>query len=120
MSERATDYTNDGQQRIIKLILVLFGDVVNGMTPAVLARHVDCSPAVMTRDLANLQLAGLADRDETTGAWRLTPRLPQQAIKVWTAIDRAERRINEARQRYTLPLGQTADEVIHRFDNKQG
>lgn len=98
--ERATDYTNDGQQRIIKLILVLFGDVVNGMTPAVLARHIDCSPAVMTRDLFNLQLAGLADRDETTGAWRLTPRLPQQAIKVWTAIDAAERRLQEAKNRF--------------------
>lgn len=100
MNGRATDYTNDGQQRIIKLILVLFSDVVNGLTPAVLARHVGCSPAVMTRDLFNLQLAGLADRDETTGAWRLGPRLPQQAIKVWMAIDAAEKRLEEAKKRF--------------------
>jgi hypothetical protein len=33
--------------------------------------------------------------------WRLTPRLPQQAIKVWTAIDRAERRIEESKNRFS-------------------
>lgn len=100
MNERATDYTNDGQQRILKLVLALFGDVVHGMTPSALARYVGCSPAVMTRDLYNLHLAGLADRDESTGAWRLTPRLPQQAIKVWMAIDAAEKRLQEAKNRF--------------------
>jgi DNA-binding IclR family transcriptional regulator len=109
MSERVTDYTNEAQQRLLKVVLALFGDVVHGMTPGALAKAVDCSAAVMTRDLFNLEKAGIAARDESTGAWRLTPRLPQQAIKVWTAIDRAERRINEAKQRYTLPAGQSAE-----------
>lgn len=94
------DYTNAAQQRILKLVLVLFRDVVNGMSPAVLARELDVSPSAVTKDLANLRTAGLAERDEATGHWRLTPRLPQQAIKVWTAIDQAEQRLQQARSRF--------------------
>lgn len=107
-------YTNDAQQRLIKVLLVMFGHVVNGLPPSAIAREVGCSAAVMTRDLANLREAGVADKDEATGHWRLTPRLPQQAIKVWNAIDAAEKRAAETRQRYTLPLGHAAQSA-HRF-----
>lgn len=101
MSGRATDYTNDAQQRLVKIILLMFSHVVNGLPPSVIAREVGCSAAVMTRDLQNLLTAGLADKDEATGHWRLTPRLPQQAIKVWADIDRADRRLQEAKNRFT-------------------
>lgn len=97
---RTTDYTNAAQQRLLQLILALFGDVVNGYTPSALARTVGCSPQVITRDLDNLKTAGMAERDEDSGHWRLTPRLPQQAVRVWAAIDRAERRISEAKDRF--------------------
>ena len=55
----------------------------------------------ITRDLDNLRIAGLAERDDATGHWRLTPRLPQQAIKVFNSIDAAQRRVDEARNRLT-------------------
>lgn len=100
MATRKTDYTNEAQQRQIKLLLVLFGDVVNGYAPSTLAKAMDCAASVITRDLDNLLTAGVAERDEA-GMWRLTPRLPQQAIKVWTAIDRAERRIEESKNRFS-------------------
>lgn len=98
---RATDYTNASQQRILHLVLALFGDVVHGYPPSKLAELLGASASVITRDLDNLRTAGLADRDESTGHWRLTPRLPQQAIKVFNAIDAAARRVDEARNRYT-------------------
>ena len=98
---RATDYTNEAQQRLIKLLLALFGDVVNGYPPAALAKALDVSPSVITRDLDNLRTAGVADRIEASGHWCLTPRLPQQAIKVFNAIDTAQRRVDEARNRFT-------------------
>jgi DNA-binding IclR family transcriptional regulator len=50
----------------------------------------------MTRDLENLVTAGLAERDED-GRYRLTSRLPQQAVKVHAAIGRAEARLAETR-----------------------
>lgn len=98
---RATDYTNEAQQRLMKLVIALFGDVIHGYPPAVLAKAVDCSQSVITRDLDNLLTAGWAERDEGTGHWRLTPRLPQQAIKVFNALDAAQRRVDEARNRFT-------------------
>lgn len=98
---RATDYTNESQQRLIRVILALFSNVIQGLAPATLARLVGCSPQVMHRDLDNLRTAGLAQRDETTGHWCLTPRLPQQALKALATINEAEQRIAEARQRFT-------------------
>jgi DNA-binding IclR family transcriptional regulator len=98
---RATDYTNAAQQRLVKVILALFSDVVGGLSPTALAKAVGCSASNITRDLDNLATAGVAERDEETGHWRLTPRLPQQAIKALSSIDRAERRVTEARQRFT-------------------
>lgn len=99
------DYTNNSQQRILAVVLALFDDVVNGVAPVALARAVATSLPNITRDLANLQAAGLAERLEETGCWRLTPRLPQQAIKVFTAIDRAEQALSQARQRFTRTPG---------------
>jgi DNA-binding IclR family transcriptional regulator len=101
MATRKTDYTNAAQQRLLQVVLALFGDVVMGLSPATLAKAVGCSQPVITRDLDNLKTAGMAERDEATGYWRLTPRLPQQALKAMASIDRAERRVDEARQRYT-------------------
>ncbi len=94
-------YRNEAQQRLCKVLLTLFGHVVHGLPPSVIAREVDCSAAVMTRDLANLSLAGLVERDETTGHWRLTPRLPQQCFKVLAEIDHADRRLTEVKNRFT-------------------
>ncbi len=98
---RATDYTNEAQQRLMRVVISLFGDVIHGYPPAVLAKAVDCSQSVITRDLDNLRTAGWAERLEATGHWRLTPRLPQQAIKVFNALDAAQRRVDEARNRFT-------------------
>lgn len=97
----AGKYTNAAQQRLLRLILILFGDVVRGYSPAALVRELGVSAGTITRDLDNLRTAGIAVCDEETGLWRLTSRLPQQAVKVFAAIDRAERELDEARQRYT-------------------
>jgi DNA-binding IclR family transcriptional regulator len=94
-----TAYINTAQQRILRLMLTLFGDVINGLAPGLLAKEIDCPPSAITRDLANLAEAGLAERLET-GAWRLTPRLPRQAVKVFAALHAAERRLGEAKHRY--------------------
>lgn len=98
---RATDYTNDAQQRLIKLIFALFGDVITGLSPSALARALGCTQSTITRDLDNLRTAGIAERDEETGHWRLTPRLPQQALKALNSLDRMTRRIDETRQRFS-------------------
>lgn len=90
------DYTNSSQQRILRLVLALFGDVVNGYTPGQLCQSTGHKPDSMTRDLANLITAGLVVRDED-GRFRLSPRLPQQAVKVYAALGRAETRLSETK-----------------------
>ena len=94
-------YRNNAQQRILKEVLVLFGHVIHGLPPSVLASEVGCSAAVMTGDLANLRLAGLVEKDEKTGHFRLTQRLPQQCFKVLAEIDAAERRLDQVKNRFT-------------------
>jgi DNA-binding IclR family transcriptional regulator len=96
----AGKYTSAAQQRLLKLVITLFGDVVQGYAPGDLATAVKCPAAAVTRDLDNLHTAGLVEYVEETRRWRLTPRLPQQAIKVWTAIDRAERELQHAKSRF--------------------
>jgi len=100
MSKR-TDYTNDAQQRILNVLFALCLDAVNGFAPSKLAELVSASPSAITRDLDNLRTAGLAERVEATGCWRLTPRLPQQAINILNSVDAQQRRVDEVRNRYT-------------------
>jgi DNA-binding IclR family transcriptional regulator len=86
----ATSYTNAAQQRIMALVLHLFGDVVNGYAPKALAVALETTPSNITRDLANLAEAGLAEKTPG-GCWRLTPRLPQQVAKVAAVVARRSR-----------------------------
>lgn len=96
-AERKTDYTNDAQQRLVKLILVLFNDVATGYKPTALAKAMGCSASTITRDLDNLRTAGVAALHEETQCWRLTELLPQQTDKVWLAMSRAGRNLDEQR-----------------------
>ncbi|TDK66003.1 IclR family transcriptional regulator [Sapientia aquatica] len=95
-----TDYTNAGQQRILKLVVLLFGHEMHGATLTDVAKWMGVKAPVALRDLDNLQTAGLAEQTETN-RWRLTPRLPQKALAMLEAMERAQQRISETRQRYT-------------------
>lgn len=96
-----SDYTNDAQQRILRLLTLLAGNEITGMAPGEIARHQQCSPSVVTRDLANLQEAGFAERVPETGAWRLAPPVVQIALKHMAALDRAQTRLDETRNRFS-------------------
>ena len=96
-----TAYANDGQQRILALLQLLAGHEITGIAPANIAREQDCSKSCVTRDLANLQMAGLAEPVPETGRFRLGPAIVQIAIKHAAAMDRAERRLDEVRDRFS-------------------
>ena len=95
------DYTNGSQQRILRVIQALAGHEITGLAPAALAREVGCSAACITRDIDNLHTAGLAEQVPETGRWRLGPGMVQIALKHMGALDRAETRLVEVRQRYS-------------------
>lgn len=94
------DYTNSSQQRILRVVQALAGHEITGVAPAALAREVGCSAACITRDVDNLRTAGLAEEVPETGRWRLGPSIVQIALKHMSALDRAEKRLHEVRNRY--------------------
>jgi DNA-binding IclR family transcriptional regulator len=94
-------YQCASQQRILKVMLCLAGHEVLGLAPGEIAEKVQSSPSVTTRDLRNLQAAGIAERIEETGRWRLGPRVPQIAVAMLNSLDRATSKLDEVRQRYT-------------------
>lgn len=95
------DYTNASQQRILRLITALAGHEITGVAPAVLARELACSAACVTRDIDNLRTAGLAEQVPETARWRLGPGIVQIALKHMSALDRAQTRLTEVRNRYS-------------------
>lgn len=98
------NYSNVGQQRVLKLLMQLFGHEMNGVTLSDAAKWMAVAAPVALRDLHNLQEAGLAEQMVDSNRWRLTPRLPQQALAMLEAMERAQQRVTETRHRYTRNL----------------
>lgn len=96
-----TDYTNEGQQRILRLVTLLAGNEITGLAPTDIARLQGCNASMVTRDLDNLRTAGFAEVVPETQRWRLAPTIVQIAIKHMAALDRAEQRLAETRNRFS-------------------
>ena len=96
-----TDYTNEAQQRLMKLITLLAGHEITGIAPAEIARDQGCNAPMVTRDMANLQQGGYAELVPETGRWRLAPQVVQIATRHMTALDRARSRLDETTNRYS-------------------
>lgn len=101
MSQEYSKYAHDGQQRVLRLISALAGHELLGAAPGDLAKAQDCSPSLITKDLANLALAGFAEHVPATGRWRLSPHIVQIALKHMTALDHAEKTLADTRNRYS-------------------
>ena len=94
-------YTNAAQQRILNLVMLLGEDVVTGFSPAQIAKQMNVPASYVTRDLDNLKTAGWATQQPDTGRWLLGSKPGALGVKVMASIDRAERRVEEARNRFT-------------------
>lgn len=98
-----SDYINAAQQRILKAVMLLAGNELNGLAPSDLAKSLDTNPANVTRDLANLKEAGMAEQLDT-GRWRLGPKVVQVAVDFFTNLERSQSRVDEIKQRYTRSI----------------
>jgi DNA-binding IclR family transcriptional regulator len=94
-------YRSASQQRILRVLLALAGNEVNGLAPGELARGLQIGANQVTHDLRNLRIAGLAEEIPDLKRWRLSPRIPQIAVAMLHGIDRTEQRLTDTRQRYT-------------------
>jgi DNA-binding IclR family transcriptional regulator len=96
-----SDYINAAQQRLLKVVVLLAGNEFNGLAPSDLAKALNTNPSNITRDLANLKEAGLAEQLTDTGRWRLGPKLVQIALAFSDHMSRSSSRMDELQQRYT-------------------
>lgn len=101
MSDGKPDYTNEAQQRLCKMIRLLAGNEFGGLAPSELAKALGTNPSNVTRDLFNLQKAGIAEEVADSGRWRLGPALVQIGLAFSLHLDRARSRFDEINQRYT-------------------
>lgn len=97
----AATYTHDGQQRILRLVMLLAGHEITGLAPADIAKQQGCNASAVTRDLANLQEAGFAELVPETGRWRLAPLVVQMSIRHAAALTRAQSRLDEISNRFS-------------------
>lgn len=94
-------YTNEAQQRLLAVVMLLGEDVIAGLAPTQIAKALNVPASYVTRDLDNLRTAGWAVQNEETGRWLLGTKAGALGVKVMTSIDRAERKVAEARNRFT-------------------
>lgn len=97
----AGNYINAAQQRVLKIQMLLAGHEIMGLAPGEIAKAMRTSPSNVTRDLANLREAGIAEPLDS-GAWRLTPRMGQLALRILNALGEARKRVDEVAQRFTV------------------
>jgi DNA-binding IclR family transcriptional regulator len=96
-----SDYTVEAQQRILRLVMTLAGNEVHGLTNSAVAKLQGCSPSQATRDLQNLLAAGFAEHVPDTNGWRLSPMVIRMSVAHATALDKADRRLDEIKTRFS-------------------
>ena len=103
MSEINKSYLSDQVQRTLKVITVMAGNEVNGISPGEIAKVAKTSAANITRILANLQQAGFAEQlpaDKTR--FRLAPPLVQLANTVAMNFRQHQQQIQQEAHNYGL------------------
>jgi|JI9StandDraft_2_1071091.scaffolds.fasta_scaffold392026_2 DNA-binding IclR family transcriptional regulator len=94
-------YDNAAQQRILRLVGILSGHELHGLSPKDMADGLGISQPTITRDLHNLREVGFAEQIQETGRYRLSPKIVQIAIAHMTAMERAASQLTETKNRYS-------------------
>jgi DNA-binding IclR family transcriptional regulator len=98
---RKTDYTNSSQQRILKVVLAMFGHEIDGLAPGQLAKLAGITPGEATRDLDNLMQAGWVETLPQGNSYRITPMVGQKAMAILHTLSRAAQQVADTQNRYT-------------------
>lgn len=98
--KKYVDYSCAAQQRILKILLCLFGHEIDGLTPGQVAKLVGTTASNVTRDLWNLEAVGLVERLPGGDRVRVSPQMGRQALATLQTFDRAQRRLAELSARY--------------------
>lgn len=95
-------YTSEQVQRVLRVLLALASNEFRGLLLKEVATAAECSNDNALRALENLRTAGLAERSvHDDKRWQLGPRLVQISIAFDTALQKAQRELDERRARFT-------------------
>ncbi|QFU23761.1 MarR family transcriptional regulator [Shewanella eurypsychrophilus] len=98
-----SQYISGQVQRTLKVMSVMAGREVQGISPSELAKLAQTSPANITRILANLKQAQFAERlPSDSSRWRLAPKLVQIANSVSLNLNQAQLQLQQDQQNYSL------------------
>lgn len=89
------------QLRGYQVLKALFGHEVSGISCQRIADGMGIKKVAVLRDLQTLQAAGLAEQLPNK-AWRISPALGREAVKMWHGIQSARARLEEAGNRYGM------------------
>jgi DNA-binding IclR family transcriptional regulator len=92
-------YINEAQQRLLQTIDLLAGNEVQGLAPGEIAKAMGCAASQVTRDMANLQHAGWAERTPSE-RWRLSPHAIQLSLRFAAGLAESERVLKDITQRF--------------------
>ena len=81
----STDYINAAQQRLLQLIDLLAGHELQGLAPSEIAKALSCTAPMVTRDMANLQAAGWAEKTPKGDGFRFK-------VEIWTDNEAGEKK----------------------------
>ena len=93
-------YSSDSQQRVLQVLDLLFGHEITGLAPGEIAKSINATASSITRDLANLTQAGMAEEVGSSGRYRITPRLGSRALATLQTFDRAEKQLGDLKTRF--------------------
>lgn len=96
----ARNYSCASQQRLIKVLMCLFGHEIDGLAPGQIAKMTGITAANATRDLWNLEEAGLVERLPNGDKVRISAALGRKALAVLHTFDRAQRGLSDLTSRY--------------------
>ncbi|MBW8034196.1 MAG: hypothetical protein FVQ79_00580 [Planctomycetes bacterium] len=94
-------YESRQVQEALQVLIHLGGHEVNGLKPSEIGKSLNLAAHRMTRILANLRLAGVAEEIPESSRWRLSPRIPQIATAMLTELDKGQRKLDETKERFT-------------------
>jgi DNA-binding IclR family transcriptional regulator len=99
----STETYKGGEQtdRVCRLILLLAGNTVNGLSPGEIAKGLDTHPSNVTRLIAHLKRSRFVEEHPLGGRWRLGAKVVQIALAHMSDVRRAEEDLNDIRNRYS-------------------
>lgn len=95
-------YRSDMIQRNFKVMFIMAGHEVHGISPSELAKLAQTSPSDITRITANLKLAGIAELlPSNSERWRLAPKLAQVSNTILIGISNADQQLQQDQHNYS-------------------